>query len=396
MRLLDKYIIYSSIFALFTEDFYFHYGIDIKLYYLILISNLLLLSINKKIVIHKNLLIIFGFFIIHGIISYFLLQNPIKSLIAQLLGIAISSIYYYSYIKNYGVKKVFRVYLEFAFYIALLAIPMFYLKINSFSEFRLNGILTEPAHYAAIMLPAAYAFFREKNFLRLLVIVVTIFLSKSSIGYIGLTLILILPLIKLRYLLKYSWIALLILGTSAYYLSTQWDKSTTNEKEDNVLVRRLKETNSSLNSIFTGKFEKHTNLSSYAFLSNGFVTHKIFLEKPLGAGLGSYQYEYDKYYPLIKPPPYLIELKLSKINRTDANSLFLRLISDLGVFAILFFIYFIYRSIQLFKNDKRVNQQSTFFYLIVKVIREGHYFPPEFYFFLLIFLKDFDEDITYS
>ena len=99
MRLLDKYIIYSSIFALFSEDFYFHYGIDVKLFYLILISNFLLLSINKKITVPKNLLIILGFFIGHGIISYLWLQNPIKSLFAQVLGIAMSSIYYYNFIK---------------------------------------------------------------------------------------------------------------------------------------------------------------------------------------------------------------------------------------------------------------------------------------------------------
>tara|TARA_R110002072_G_scaffold261486_2_gene420278 strand:- start:3790 stop:4977 length:1188 start_codon:yes stop_codon:yes gene_type:complete len=395
MRLLDKYIIYSSIFALFSEDFYFHYGIDVKLFYLILISNFLLLSINKKITVPKNLLIILGFFIGHGIISYLWLQNPIKSLFAQVLGISLSSIYYYNFIKNYGVKKVFNVYLNFAFFIALIAIPMFYFQINSFSEFRLNGILTEPAHYAAIMLPATYVFLKDKKYLKLGLMVITIFLSKSSIGYIGLGLILILPLLKTKYFVKYAWIVFVIIGSSAYYLSTQWNKPV-DENTSNVLVRRLKETNKSLGAVSTGKFEKQTNLSSYAFLSNSFITKKIVLNKPFGTGLGSYQYEYDKYYPLIKPPPYLVELKQSKINRTDANSLFLRMLADLGIFAVIIFIYIGYRSYQVFRSEKKIMQQSTFFYLLVKLIREGHYFPPEFYFFLLIFLKDFDEDITHS
>jgi len=395
MRLLDKYIIYSSIFALFSEDFYFHYGIDVKLFYLILISNFLLLSINKKITVPKNLLIILGFFIGHGIISYLWLQNPIKSLFAQVLGISLSSIYYYNFIKNYGVKKVFNVYLNFAFFIALIAIPMFYFQINSFSEFRLNGILTEPAHYAAIMLPATYVFLRDKKYLKLGLMVITIFFSKSSIGYIGLGLILILPLLKTKYFVKYAWIVFVIIGSSAYYLSTQWNKPV-DENTSNVLVRRLKETNKSLGAVSTGKFEKHTNLSSYAFLSNSFIAKKIVLDKPFGTGLGSYQYEYDKYYPLIKPPPYLVELKQSKINRTDANSLFLRMLADLGIFAVIIFIYIGYRSYQVFRSEKKIMQQSTFFYLLVKLIREGHYFPPEFYFFLLIFLKDFDEDITHS
>jgi hypothetical protein len=395
MRLLNKYIIFSSVFALFTEDFYFHYGIDLKLYYLILISNFFLFAYYNKVTIHKNLFIMIGFLAIHGLISYVWLQPPIKSLIAQLLGISISSIYYYNFIKNYGVGKVFKVYLDFALFIALLAMPMFYFQINSFSEFRLNGILTEPAHYAAIMLPATYVFLRDKKYLKLGLIVVTIFLSKSSIGYIGLGLILILPLLKTKYFIKYAWIVFIIIGSSTYYLSTQWNKPI-DENKSNVLVRRLKQTTKSLSAIYTGKFEKHTNLSTYAFLSNSFITQKIVLNKPFGTGLGSYQYEYDKYYPLIKPPPYLVELKQSKINKTDANSLFLRMLADLGIFAVLIFIYVGCRSYKLFSSENKIIQQSTFFYLIVKLIREGHYFPPEFYFFLLIFLKDFDEDITHS
>jgi hypothetical protein len=205
----------------------------------------------------------------------------------------------------------------------------------------------------------------------------------------------ILPLLKVKYLIKYLWVVGVVLAISTYYISTQWNKPI-NENESNVLVRRLKETQESLNAVNTGKFKKYTNLSSYAFLSNTYVTKRVFLDKPFGVGLGGYPYEYDKYYPNLKPPPYLIKLKQSKINRTDANSLFLRLTADLGIFAFLFVLFFVYQSIKMFKNDSKIIQQSTFFYLVLKLIREGHYFPPEFYFFLLIFLKDFNEDITHS
>jgi len=395
MRWFDKYLIYSSVFALFTEDFSFYYIIDWKLFYVILLFNFVLFATKKKIIISKNIILIISFLLIHGVIFIIWFQNPIKSLFAQLLGIIFCSIYYYNFFKEYGSKLVFEKYLELAFIVAILAIPMFFLKINIQTSNRLNGILTEPAHYTAIMLPAAYCFLRKKNYFKLAVLVLTIFLAKSTIGYFGLVLILILPLLKVKYFVKYSWIAIIILGTSVYYINNQWNKPI-NENEGNVLVRRLKETNKSFNAIFTGKFERYTNLSSYAFLSNSFVARKIFLDKPLGTGLGSYPYEYEKYYSLMSPPPYLLELKQSKINKTDANSLFLRMLADLGVIAIFIFLYFTLRSVNVFRNDRKVFQQSSFFYLIVKLIREGHYFPPEFYFFLLIFLKDFNEDITHS
>lgn len=375
------------------KHFFFHFVIDIKLYYVILLSNFFILASSKKITIHKNLIYILGFFAVHGVISYLLLLSPIKLLIAQLLGISISSIYYHNLIKLFSVKKLFTVYLDFAFYIAILSIFMFYLNINSFSIYRLNGLMSEPAHYAAIMLPATYFFLRDKKYLRLSMLVITIFLSKSSIGFIGLALIIILPLIKVKFFLKYSWLVIVLLGVSVFYLSSIWNKPV-DENKSNPLVRKIKETNKSLSAIYTGKFQKNTNLSSYAFLSNAFITKEVFLDKPLGAGLGSYRHEYEKYYSLIKPPPYLITLKHSKINKTDANSLFLRMIADLGIFAFLFFLYFVFRSYILFKNDKKIEQQSVFFYLMLKLIREGHYFPPEFYFFLLIFLKNNNEDIT--
>lgn len=395
MRWLDKYIIYSSVFALFTENFSFHWIIDWKLFYLILLFNFILIATRKRLTVSKNIIVILLFLIIHGTVFYLWFQNPIKSLFAQLIGIGISSIYYYNFLKNYGTKLAFRKYLEVAIFIAVLAIPMYYLNINVFQHNRLNGLLSEPAHYATIMLPAAYAFLRNKNNLKLLIILITIILSKSTIGYIGLVLILLLPLLKVKYLIKYAWLVIILIGSCTYYISTEWNKPI-DENKSNVLVRRLKQTNESLSAVFTGEFEEYTNLSTYAFLSNTFISREIFTNKPLGTGLGSYPYEYDKYYSLMNPPPYLVELKQSKINRTDANSLFLRMLADLGIFAIFIFIYFTYRSIFLFRNDKKVFQQSSFFYLILKLIREGHYFPPEFYFFLLIFLKEFDENTTHS
>ena len=394
MRLFDKYLVTSSVAAIFTEAFNFHYFIDWKLFYVILISNFLLLAYKFKLTIHKNLIVIIVFFIFHGVINFFLFLNPIQSLIAQILGVSISSIYFYNLIRVYKVKLLIEKYLEISFLIAIVSIPMFYIGINVFSSGRLNGILTQPSHYAAIMLPAVYLLFIKKKYLKLVIILFTIFLTKSSVGYIGLLIMIITPLLQLKNFLKYSIVVITVLVLSGLYLSSKWSEKV-DENKSNKIVRRLKQTKESLSASFTGKFKKDTNLSSYAFLSNFFITKEILIHKPFGAGLGAYRHEYEKYYKELKPPKYLITLNQSKINKTDANSLFLRMIADFGVFSLLFFFYFFYRVFIVFKKDNKVNEQSTFFYLFVKLIREGHYFPPEFYFFLLIFLKNSDEDITH-
>jgi len=395
MKLLDKYLITSSVFAIFTEDFSFHYIIDLKLFYAILLFNFFVISYKYKITVNKNIIVLFSFFIAHGLICYLIFQNPIQSLIAQVLGISISSVYFYNLIKIFKVKILVDEYLKLSMFIAIIAIPMFYLGINVFTYNRLNGILSEPAHYAAIMLPASYFFLRKREFFKLGIIIITIFLSKSSIGFIGLFLILIIPLIKIKYFLKYSIFVVVIGLSGAFYLSSKWDNKIT-ENESNKVVRRLKQTQESFKATYTGKFKNYTNLSTYAFLSNFFITQQIFIHKPIGTGLGSYKHEYDKYYDKLSPPEYLIILKQSKINRTDANSLFLRIIADFGIFGFLMIFYFIIRSYNIFRDDKKIFQQSSFFYLFSKLLREGHYFPPEFYFFLIIFLNNTNEDITYS
>lgn len=396
MRLLDKYLVTSSVLALFTESFTFHFLIDWKFFYIILITNLTILGYRNKLVANKNMLIIFGFLLVHGVIMYVVLRNPVNSLFTQLIGVVLSSFYYYNFIKLYTTQLLFKTYVNVAFYVALLAIPMFYLNINLFTPGRLNGILLEPAHYAAIMLPAVYVTLMRKSYFKFVIILTTVLLSKSSIGFVGLVLILFLPLLKVKYFLKYSILVFILFGASSYYVYTQWNLPL-DEKNGNVLVRRIKQTQESLVAINTGKFKKYPNLSSYALLSNMFVSKNIFLHYPLGTGLGSYRHEYEKVYPQLTPPEYLIKQNLSKINMQDANSLFLRMMADIGIFALLIIFYFIYRSYKLFKNERKLDEQGAFFYLAIKLFREGHYFPPEFYFFVLIFLKDFnDKNITHS
>jgi len=119
VRLLDKYLVTSSVLALFTESFTFHFLIDWKFFYIILITNLTILGYRNKLVANKNMLIIFGFLLVHGVIMYVVLRNPVNSLFAQLIGVVLSSFYYYNFIKLYTTKLLFKTYVNVAFYVAL-------------------------------------------------------------------------------------------------------------------------------------------------------------------------------------------------------------------------------------------------------------------------------------
>jgi hypothetical protein len=394
MRFIDKIIVYSTIFALFTEDFNIQYIIQWKLFYLIIIVNFILLLLENKMVLHKNMVFIYAFFALHGLILYVYFSNPITSLLSQLLGISLFSIYFYGFVKNYGTSLVFKVYLKFAFILAFLAIPMFYFQINVFEPSRLNGIMSEPAHYAAIMLPALYLFLKEKKYFKCAIVLITILLAQSSLGYLGILLILAIPLIKIKYALKYIFAVGVIFVLAVNYIQSNWNNPDKHSIESKITVR-IKETYESFDTIKTGKFNVSTNLSSYAVISNLFLASQNVLEHPLGTGLGSYRHQYDYYFNRMTPPPYLTKYGFDKTNREDASSLMIRLFSDLGVFSIPFFVLFFIIAFKVILGTNII-RQSTFYYLLLKAIREGHYFPPEFYFFLMIFLKDFDEHTTHS
>jgi hypothetical protein len=98
----------------------------------------------------------------------------------------------------------------------------------------------------------------------------------------------------------------------------------------------------------------------------------------------------------MRPPQYLVTLNHDKINSQDAASLFLRFLSDLGVFGLFFMLLFILITIKLFNLNNLYIEQGIAIYIILKLIRDGHYFPPEFYFFIFIFYKSIKDKINYN
>ena len=97
---LKKYLLYSSVFAIFTEAFYFNLIIDWKLFYLILLVNyLLIFTYYKKIIFTKNFIYFILFVFIHGLFCYTIIGIPFNYMLSQIIGIIIIGIYYYNFIK---------------------------------------------------------------------------------------------------------------------------------------------------------------------------------------------------------------------------------------------------------------------------------------------------------
>ncbi len=375
---VKKYLLYSSVFAIFTEAFFFNFIIDWKLLYLIIIVNYFILAKTQKIRLNNFFLLLIGALFIHGFIVNTLIGVPPNFMIAQLIGISIISIYYYNFIPLYDKNDIIKVYVKLSLYAAIIGYVFYFLNIN-LNDGRLQSIFKEPAHYVIVVIPACFYFLKQKNYIAFATIFGTLILSNSSLGYIGCALMFIIPNLNLKRLAYFAASVPVILATF-YYVYTEYP----------FFQLRVNDTYESLNSVNTGKFNEYTNLSSYALLSNIFVAKENIKDHPFGSGIGSHVYMHRSVYSKeMRPPEYLIKQNLEKINSNDANSLFTRMMSELGILGFIAVILFLIKTLPVFNDKRFILSQGIFIYFLLKLFRDGHYFPPELFFFVWFFYFDF-------
>lgn len=376
---LDKYLLYSSVFAIFSEGFFFNFIIDWKLLYLIIFINYFLIIKYKTLRVHKAFLIVVASLFAHAILCYTIIQIPPNYFISQLLGITITGLYFYNFFLVAELSKVTKLYLSLSFYIAILGLIFYFLKLNPFAyfdnEFRLMSIFKEPAHFVVVILPACYFFLRSKLFLKFFVLFISIILSESSLGYIGCGMMFIFPFFNLKKF-KYLLVAVPLVLTLFFYTYKNFEsfQMRVDDSMDNLTVLK------------NGKFDESTNLSSYVMLTNLYIAKQNIIEHPLGSGIGSHHYMFTtRYHKTMRPPNYINKLGHKFDNSFDANSLFTRISSEFGIIGIICVIFFLIRSFNLSFSNSNFILQGILIYFLLKLFRDGTYFPPELFFFIWMF-----------
>jgi hypothetical protein len=131
---------------------------------------------------------------------------------------------------------------------------------------------------------------------------------------------------------------------------------------------------------------RDVNLSSYALLTNLFVTKEVLLTHPvMGNGLGSHGISYDQYSGNLEGIEQYSNSIFDRLNAEDANSLGLRVLSEMGMVGAFLVLWCIWRYRPKGRTELDFMTQAIWLYFFLKLLRAGHYFSNEQFFFIVFY-----------
>lgn len=372
---MKNFLFYSTLLSIFTESVYFSAGFDIKFFYFIILINFFILLLLNKIVYSKGLAIFHSVVFFTGMGSCLLGYNKLGYYIVQLFFITLISTYYFSYFSFFKdrYKEIIFTYCKFSLILAIIGFLKWPYDILVGKAF--HSIMIEPAHYCTIILPAFFITLKDKVYPRyyFIVILLSILASGSSLGIMGIGLSLIFYAKKISFKkIILSSVIVVLLGAIVYAVMPSF---------------RIR-FDDTLKSSTTGDLS-NANLSSYALLSNFFVSIESFKSNPVfGNGIGSHMLSRKLYLGDLEGIEVFEQMGSENLNAQDAGSLFSRLMSEMGLIGIVGVFYFILRYYVPVKDDLSlysIVSRAIILYFFAKLFREGHYFSPEMYFFIFAY-----------
>lgn len=330
----------------------------------------------------------------------------------QIIGITFTSIAYYTFLSynNFNLKKVFKWYISIAVIVSLYGIFEEFLHLSgihiskdirttTFGLYRVYSLMGEPYFLAVALIPAFFYLFSNfsvirkfggisREFLNLLIVGTCFVLTFSTAGLIGFALIIIFWFYNRKYFSLTSW-KILLLPFVILSLTVLFSNVKDGWQEFNI---KYTET---INAFTAKKFSKKEasslNSSSFAIFSNYMVAKASFIDNPItGTGLGTHEKNYLDKFGNFFDKDFL--LRYGAFNANDANSLFLRLMSETGLLGLSLFFIFLFKNFlwrRGYENQElrtyTVMNQGIFIWFIVRLVRTGNYFGNGFFLFFFIY-----------
>lgn len=396
---LITFFIYLSIFIqsyiFFKEPFEFQFG------YLIYI--LLLPGFFRRHRLSRPLALIFLILLIVGLINILFDNNTIQLFLKVFTGMALSYFFYYYVLVQFefNIQQLFKWYLQGAYICCLIGLIQFisfligfkygynfhYINLNKWGltfggnfGIRINSIFCEPAHLASIMSAAffisLYNLTKKEsvyiNKFKSIVIIITYILSFSSLAQTGI-LVAILLLFLSYGIIKYLIVVVPLILITFNFI---YDNVPEFRQRYDSIISLVEGDKFILGKTHGSSFILYNN---YVVATENFKTNFLF-----GTGIGSHAFAF-KIHSLSRD----IKQKGFDSNSADANSMFLRLMSETGLFGLIIISYIIITG-YVKRDPKRLTYHwlicnAILLMILLNLFRQGHYFLYGFPFFIFLY-----------
>jgi hypothetical protein len=342
-----------------------------------------------------------------GVLQIYSGNNTWAGFMKIFIGVMLSASFYQYVMLHYkfDTEKIFSYYMKGAYIVSIIGIvevisyligfrPGYDYKWllnkwgivpNSSGGIRMNSIFSEASQCAIMIAPASFVvvhniIFRKNKYIHTqkgLIILLATVLTTSSTGFIGFFISGILIILNYAKISNFIGAGILFfaLGSLLYGNSPEFKK-----RVDSGLGLWLDEDFS----------RDNVNSSSFVLYNNYHIAVENFKANPIaGTGLGSHAVAFEK-YSLTKQAGILN----IDFNKSDANSMFLRLLSETGLLGILFILIFIFK---FYVIRSRIHPESNHWIIgsavlviiILYLLRQGNYFINGFPIFMWIYYYNY-------
>jgi len=342
-----------------------------------------------------------------GILQIYSGNNTWAGFMKIFIGVLLSASFYQYVMLHYEFKteKIFSYYMKGAYIVSIIGIVeviSYFIGFtpgydyswlfnkwgivrNSSGGIRMNSIFSEASQCAIMIAPAAFVviyniIFRKNHFIHTqkgLVILIATVLTTSSTGFIGFFITGLLIIMNYAKISNFIGAAIIFfaLGSLLYGNVPEVKK-----RVDSGLGLWLDEDFS----------RDNVNSSSFVLYNNYHIAIENFKENPLGGtGLGSHAVAFEKYSLTKRAGILNIDF-----NKSDANSMFLRLLSETGLVGMIFIIGFIFK---FYVVRSKIHPESNHWIIgsavlviiILYLLRQGNYFINGFPIFMWIYYYNY-------
>lgn len=396
------WLVLTVYFTIFVNTFVLaKQPIDLYIGYIAYI--ILLPGFISKYGFNKNFIYIFLILFCVGIVQVIAGNNTYFQFLKVYISLFLAYFFYYYAIVEleFNIEQLFKWYLKGCYIAALIGIFQFVsyrvgftsgahlfnilnkwgYSTGGFFGLRVNSIFSEPTHLGSVLSAAFFVavynlLSREKYYystLQTWTIIVVYLLAFSGMGQVGVFLVILLLAINFG-LVRYIIVAIPVLVITFNYLYNNVE-----EFRDRL--------DSSYGLFIKGEEFKlgKTHGSSFILYNNYIVAKENFKGNFLfGTGLGSHPTAFEKYS---------ISKNISQwgfdLNSADANSMFLRLMSETGLFGLAIFFIII---VKCYVRRDRYNpsyhwlvSNGILIMILLNLFRQGNYYLYGFPFFLMLY-----------